>query len=161
MFSTVCLCGLWSFIKKHPTYIKSTVTVDNAQKKYVWTNVNFNLYGGDWDDYRKQEKLFLNPAIILRIKNAKVFLHTLWQYGLWSFQTGGTKSERFLPKNQHTQIKLLNFEFWINGKLSKRAKIWLSKSIFYVKNHLNLSQLKNTNLGANFLLLTFFDKIDF
>ena len=26
---------------------------------------------------------------------------TLWQYGLWSFQTGGTKLERFLHKNQH------------------------------------------------------------
>ena len=25
----------------------------------------------------------------------------VWQYGLWSFQTGGTKLERFLPKNQH------------------------------------------------------------
>ena len=24
-----------------------------------------------------------------------------WQYGLWSFQTGDTKLERFLPKNQH------------------------------------------------------------
>ena len=32
----------------------------------------------------------------------------LWQYGLWSVQTGGTKLERFLPKNQHTQMKLLN-----------------------------------------------------
>ena len=31
-----------------------------------------------------------------------------WQYGLWSFQMGGTKLERFLPKNQHTQRKLLN-----------------------------------------------------
>ena len=32
----------------------------------------------------------------------------VWQYGLWSFQTGGgggTKLERFLPKNQHTQRK--------------------------------------------------------
>ena len=47
----------------------------------------------------------------------------LWQYGLWSFQTGDTKLERFLPKNQHTQRKLLNFEFWINGELSKSAKI--------------------------------------
>ena len=47
----------------------------------------------------------------------------LWQYGLWSFQMGGTKLERFLPKNQHTQRKLLNFEFWINGELSKSAKI--------------------------------------
>ena len=47
----------------------------------------------------------------------------VWQYGLWSFQTGGTKLERFLPKNQHTERKLLNFEFWINGELSKSAKI--------------------------------------
>jgi hypothetical protein len=44
---------------------------------------------------------------------------TLWQYGLWSFQTGGTKLERFLPKNQHTQRKLLNFENWVNGEVSK------------------------------------------
>ena len=47
----------------------------------------------------------------------------LWQYGLLSFQMGDTKLERFLPKNQHTQRKLLNFEFWINGELSKSAKI--------------------------------------
>ena len=46
----------------------------------------------------------------------------VWQYGLWSFQTGGTKLERFLPKNQHTQRKLLNFENWVNGKVSKSAK---------------------------------------
>jgi hypothetical protein len=64
----------------------------------------------------------------------------VWQYGLWSFQPGDTKLERFLPKNQLTQRKLLNFEFWINGDLSKSAKIWLSKSIFCVKNHPNLSQ---------------------
>ena len=38
------------------------------------------------------------------------FIYGLWQYGLWSFQAGGTKLERFLPKNQHTQSKLLNFE---------------------------------------------------
>ena len=44
---------------------------------------------------------------------------TLWQYGLWSFQTVGTKLERFLPKNQHTQRKLLNFGNWVNGEVSK------------------------------------------
>ena len=27
--------------------------------------------------------------------------YTLWQYGLWSFQAGGTKLERVLPKNNH------------------------------------------------------------
>ena len=32
---------------------------------------------------------------------------------------GGTKFERFLPKNQHTQRKLLNFENWVNGEVSK------------------------------------------
>ena len=43
----------------------------------------------------------------------------VWQYRLWSFQTGGTKLERFLPKKQHTQRKLLNFENWVNGEVSK------------------------------------------
>ena len=37
----------------------------------------------------------------------------LLQYGLWRFQTGGTKLERSLPKNQHT------FENWVNGEVSK------------------------------------------
>ena len=35
-----------------------------------------------------------------------MYIHDdLWQYGLWSFQTGVTKLERFL-----------NFENWTNGK---------------------------------------------
>ena len=42
---------------------------------------------------------------------------SLWYYSLSSFQEGDTKFERFLPKNQHTQRKLLNFKictlFWI------------------------------------------------
>ena len=46
----------------------------------------------------------------------------IWQYGLWSFQTGGTKLERFLPMNQHTQRKFMNFENWTNGEVSKSAK---------------------------------------
>ena len=32
---------------------------------------------------------------------------------------GATKLERFLPKNQHTQRKPLNFEDWVNGEVSK------------------------------------------
>ena len=35
----------------------------------------------------------------------------LWQYGLWSFQTGGTKLERFLPKNQYSTYPKEIFEF--------------------------------------------------
>ena len=40
---------------------------------------------------------------------------------LWSTTAGGTKLEIFLPKNQHTQ--LLNFVNWVNGEVSKNAKI--------------------------------------
>ena len=43
-------------------------------------------------------------------------------------------------------------------EVSKSAKIWLSKWMFYVKNNWNLSDfvsLKSTNLGAHFLLLNF------
>ena len=49
--------------------------------------------------------------------------YTLWQYGLWSFLVGGIKLERFLPKNQRTQRKLMNFENWVNGEMSNSAKI--------------------------------------
>ena len=28
-----------------------------------------------------------------------------WQYGLWSFQAGGTKLERYLQENQHKYPK--------------------------------------------------------
>ena len=38
------------------------------------------------------------------------------------FQAGGTKIERILPKNQHTQWKILNFENWINGRICKNGK---------------------------------------
>ena len=41
---------------------------------------------------------------------------------MWCFQTGGTKIKRFLPKYQHTQRKLLNFENWVNGEVSKVPK---------------------------------------
>ena len=38
------------------------------------------------------------------------------------FSNGGTKLEKILPKNQHTQRKLLNFENWVNGEVSKVPK---------------------------------------
>ena len=37
-----------------------------------------------------------------------MLLPRLWQYGLWSFQMGGKKLERFLPKNQHTYFSVPN-----------------------------------------------------
>ena len=65
----------------------------------------------------------------------------------------GNKIRKILPKNQHTQRKLLKFENWCSWEVSKSAKISLSKLIFYVKNHpSHFFSLKNTNLGAHFLL---------
>ena len=37
------------------------------------------------------------------------------------FQVRGYKISKFLPKNQHTKRKLLNFGNWCSGELSK---IW-------------------------------------
>ena len=39
--------------------------------------------------------------------------------GCGVFKWMDTKLERFLHKNRHTQRKSLNFEFWVNGELSK------------------------------------------
>ena len=81
----------------------------------------------------------------------------LWQYGLSG--KGGHKIRKVFPKNQHNQRKLLNFENWFNGKVSKSAKIGLSKSIFYLKNHQNF--LNFVFIGIEYILLTFFDNINF
>jgi hypothetical protein len=77
---------------------------------------------------------------------------TLWQYGLWSFQAGGTKLEIFLHKNQHTQRKVLNFEFWINGELSKIGHHFINKVI------LKLISLKNVNNKKCAPKLVFFNE---
>jgi hypothetical protein len=39
-----------------------------------------------------------------------------------------------LPKNQHTQRKLLNFENWCNRELSKSAKNHQNLSHFFLQN---------------------------
>ena len=39
------------------------------------------------------------------------------------FSNGGTKLERFSPKNQQTQRKLLNFENWVNGLMGSCQKL--------------------------------------
>ena len=64
---------------------------------------------------------FFTPSITMVVTIQ--YKSTIWQYRLWSFQTGGTKLERFLPQNQHTQRFLLNFENWVNVEVSKSAQI--------------------------------------
>ena len=43
--------------------------------------------------------------------------------------SGGTKLERVLPKNQHTQRKLLYFKNWVSGKLLKIGQRFSNKRI--------------------------------
>ena len=54
--------------------------------------------------------------------------------GCGVFKQGGVgwgviKLERFLLKNQHTQSKLLNFENWVNGEVSKLEVILGTKVV--------------------------------
>ena len=46
--------------------------------------------------------------------------------GCGVFKQGLQNLLRFLPKNQHTQRKLLNFENWVNGEASKVPKFDLN-----------------------------------
>ena len=62
---------------------------------------------------------FLELVSSKTLSNENQKQYPIRKYGLSSFQAGGTKLERFLHKNQHTQRKLFNFELWINGELSK------------------------------------------
>ena len=56
---------------------------------------------------------------IIIVKKRKHFEYG--NMGCGVLKLGGTKLERFLHKNRNQRIqkKLLNFEFWINGELSK------------------------------------------
>ena len=87
-------------------------------------------------------------------------IHILWQYRLWRFQTVGT---RVLPKN-HNQRNLLNFENCINGEVSKKVQKLTFKVNFLcqkLSKSVHFFLLKNINLGAHFLLVSFFDNFNF
>ena len=83
---------------------------------------------------------------------------TVWQYRLWSFKSGDKKLEIFLPKKQQTQRKLLKFENWFSGEVSKSAKIWLSKSIFCVKRSESFSVffIEQYQFRCTFFVIVFF-----
>ena len=52
---------------------------------------------------------FLWKFVVSSSIQQKMLYYVLWQYELWSFQTGGTKLERFLPKNQYTKKEIIEF----------------------------------------------------
>ena len=59
------------------------------------------------------------------------------------FSSGDTKLERVLPKNQCTQRKLLNFENWFNGELSKIGHHFSNKVILKTDVIKKISITKN------------------
>jgi hypothetical protein len=94
---------------------------------------------------------FLNIQMVF---DEKTIYIGIWQYGLWSFQTGDTKLERFLPKNQLTQRNYWILSFGLMASCQKvpefdfQGQLSMSKII---RIFLNFFPLKNTNLGAHFL----------
>ena len=82
-------------------------------------------------------------------------LWRVWQYGLWSLQTRGTKLERFLPKNQHTQRNYWILRIGLMGRCQKVPNLtfkvifcyWhflitsIFKSLFFSKMMPNFRQL--------------------
>ena len=64
------------------------------------------------------------------------------------FSSWGTKLDRFLPKNQHTQRKLLNFENWCSGKLSKIGHHFSNK---VVKKSMLIKNVNNKKCAPNLL----------
>ena len=69
--------------------------VDLQQYNYCWYHESITpttyVFLTQWDEIYSEE------------------VSTLWQYWLWSFQRRDTKLERFLDKNNCSQMKLLNF----------------------------------------------------
>ena len=112
-------CSFQSWLRWSPYALKFLSYEMNHVTQLTWTgpsislanNFNHVKYWSDWQ------------LIIFK------WVGSLWHYGLWSFQAGSTKLERFLHKNQHTQRKLLNLEFWINGELSKTGHHYRNKVI--------------------------------
>ena len=119
--------------------------------EWLWHYQDFSESG--WRNWRTK----IMPWTATYILAAR--RHHYGNTGCGVFKRGGTRLERFLPKNQYTQRKLLNFEKWVNGEVSKSAKIWLSKSIFYVKIiGIFLNFFHWINLGPHLLFLIFFNK---
>ena len=121
-----------------------------------------NGSGGDTIQYHggfQTRKLGQSPILVSLTPR-----QTLWQYGLWSFQTGDTKLESFtlrinIPKGNYWIMSLgltascqKVTKFYFQSKSSMLKIIWIFLIFF---------SLKNTNLGTHFLLLKFLDKINF
>ena len=114
----------WDKSKLQPLWPNTSFFQSSFSCKNSWFfRRNSSYYIGKLNKYIYIYDKIANVLKTIVTRVVWQFGSTLWQYGLWSFQMGDTKLERFLPKNQPTQRKLLNFEFWIIGELSKSTKI--------------------------------------
>ena len=85
--------------------------------------------------------VFIGLIFVAIITGADQESDPLYDYGnsgCWLFKRGVQNWKYFCIKIDRKK-KLLNFENWCNGEVSKSALIWLSKSMFYDENHQNLS----------------------
>ena len=131
--------------KKHYSFLNTFNIREEASEvmktflKTEWKIVNI--------EHKETEETFNNSNWIecnlsnLRSKwlvDCRVVVHRgLWQYGLWSFQTGGTKLKIFLPKNQHTQRKQKcspKLIFFLKFFLKDSDNFWHRKLTLKVRN---------------------------
>ena len=154
----MCISSFISFeVMSTPTILCHPRALFNAALTFIFPS--FSLF---------HATLLMTPIYLLMMFIfcnkywATLFNYTLWQYGLWNFQTWDTKLERFLPKNQHIQRKLLSFGLMASRQNVPRFDFQNQFSTSkIIQIFLNSFSMKNTNLGANFLFLTFIDKINF
>ena len=105
----------------------------NLPKASKSTSRHLDLFLKPLSTQKLDFSLFVTEEILRR----QTKLHSM-AIQIVEFLNGGYKIRKIFASE--SARKFLNFEFCINGELSKSAKKLLSKSIFYVKNHGNLSQ---------------------
>ena len=73
------------------------------------------------EELEQEEPITAIPQNAINVHNMPRFVckYALMVTRVVEFSSGGYKLEIFLPKNQHTQRKLLNFDNWCSGELSK------------------------------------------
>ena len=100
-------------------------------------------------------------CLVLKVLSSpKLYVYNM---AIWvvEFSCGGTKLERFLTKNQHTQSKLLSFENWCSGEAKcKRMPKFDIQSQFFMSKIIGIF-LIFFFIEAHVLLLTLFENINF
>ena len=70
--------------------------------------------------WRLLQKIYSTPCVHHSTSTSLTSLRSyIMVIQIVEFSSWGYKFGKFLPKNQHTQMKLLNFENWCNGEVLK------------------------------------------